>query len=798
MATDDVLGAAKEINRELKEAENTLKRINGNMSGGAAGSGGRNLLSGALGNVSAGGSASVAAAARYSNIMTGVGMAGGVVSGLASALPSVQGTVARAGGYYGAVVASGGGMSRRMLESVTFGGLKGGITSAGSDAAVASYLTGRGMIASGAMGSTYQQTLRGIGNAAKYLNMSNESAAVAIEGMTSGSMSAQMMNTYGIFTSNPRTGKEFTTGQIFEQMAQRFTAGQGKASVSDTLTSLRRGALGSNIRNSGLSTDQQAMFAQYMIERAKGNYMDLSDQKQMSAIMDKAKAEGNENPFAAAYRIASAETGAMGKAEENYLKAISDATPLIEKMNAAAGEMATSFLGYAKAYAAALGGSQASAGVISAGGSLLSGVGDIATTALAAKALTGGGKGNLLGQAGKMAGKAGLIGAGAVVAGGSIASSYQSGTEGKNMDIWQILGATAGGAATGAGVGALGFTPFSVAGGALVGAGIGLAGALTGNVAGQAGKGGPSSGLGMGSTTDTSGSMLSRPVAGGSVSASYGEKGSIWSKGYHSGTDYAVPTGTPVYAAAAGTVSKAQKGSGDHSYGIYITIDHANGYQTLYGHLSQTIAKPGDVVTKGQIIAKSGESGHVTGPHLHFEVFKNGVSVDPSSLLSNVSAGSGNAGEDKAPSNGDSGSNVMGTVLGGSAGAPPLNVSWSGVKGNFITASSLVSASMSAGSGVYSPVVSATGASVSQSVASYTGGPASALGLGATSNMPGPGLHADAVSSVSNASSSRSSGAVVNIAVTVAQASESEARRLAELVKSYIEDDSLVGNISRR
>ena len=797
MATDDVLGAAKEINRELKEAENTLKRINGNMSGGAAGSGGRNLLAGSLANVSAGGSASVAAAARYSNIMTGVGMAGGVVSGLASALPSVQGTVARAGGYYGATVATGGGMSRRMLENVTFGGLAGGITSTGSDAAVASYLTGRGMMASGAMGSTYQQTLRGIGNAAKYLNMSNENAAVAIEGMTSGSMSAQMMNTYGIFTSNPRTGKEFTTGQIFEQMAQRFTAGQGKASVSDTLTSLRRGALGSNIRNSGLSADQQAMFSQYMIERAKGNYMDLSDQKQMSAIMDKAKAEGNDNPFAAAYKIASSETGAMGKAEQNYLKAINNATPAIEAMNRAAGEMATSFLGYAKAYASALGGSQASAGVMSAGGSLLSGVGDIATTALAAKALSGGGTGNLLGKAGSMALKgAGGVG-GAIGLGASGVNAYSKGAAGTAMDGMDFGGAALSGAMLGATIGS--FLPGA---GTLIGGAIGTVGGLAvagiSNAIGNANKGGPSSGLGMGSTTDTSGSMLSRPVAGGSVSASYGEKGSIWSKGYHSGTDYAVPTGTPVYAAAAGTVSKAQKGSGDHSYGIYITVDHANGYQTLYGHLSQTIAKPGDVVTKGQIIAKSGESGHVTGPHLHFEVFKNGVSVDPSSLLSNVSAGSGTAGEDKAPSNGDSGSNVMGTVLGGSAGAPPLNVSWSGVKGNFITASSLVSASMSAGSGVYSPVVSATGASVAQSVASYTGGPASALGLGSTSNMPGPGLHADAVSSVSNASSSRSSGAVVNIAVTVAQASESEARRLAELVKSYIEDDSLVGNISRR
>lgn len=794
---DDMQGMADKLNSTLKEVESTQKRIMGNFGTAAAGSGGKNMMSGALGNISVGNNAAVAAMARYSAIGTGAQALGGIVSGIAGAMPDVQGTVARAGGYYGAGINTGGGMSRRMLQSVTFSGLGGGITSTGSDAAVASYLAGRGMMPSGAMGSTYQQTLRGVGNAAKYLNMSNERAAVAIEGMTSGSMSAQMMNTYGIFTSNPRTGKEFTSGQIFEQMASRFTAGQGQASLSDTLTSLRRGALGSNIRNSGLSTDQQAMFSQYMIERAKGNTMDLSDQSQMDAIMKKAKAEGNDNPFSSAYRIAASETSAMGKAEENYLKAIADATPLIEKMNAAAGEMATSFLGYAKAYAAALGGSQASAGFFGAAGSLLSGVGSIATTALAAKALSGGSTKNLLGKAGSMTLKGAGAAGGAIGLGVSGVDAYSKGASGTEMNGLDFGGAALSGAMLGATVGSVIPGVGTLVGG-VAGTIGGLAVAGIANMFGQSNAGGPGSGIGMGSTTDTSGNVLSRPVAGGNISAKYGEKGSIWSKGYHSGTDYAVPTGTPVYAAAAGTVSKAQKGSGSHSYGIYITVDHANGYQTLYGHLSQTIAKPGDVVTKGQIIAKSGESGHVTGPHLHFEVFKNGVSVDPAALLSNVSAGSGTAGEDNAPSNGDSGSNVLGTVLGGGGGAPPLNVSWSGVRGNYISASSMVSASMAAGSGVYSPVVSATGASVSQSVSSHKGGSSNALGLGATSNMPGPGLHADAVDSVNSGLSSRSSGATVNIAVTVAQASESEARRLADLVKSYIEDDSMVGNISRR
>lgn len=88
-------------------------------------------------------------------------------------------------------------------------------------------------------------------------------------------------------------------------------------------------------------------------------------------------------------------------------------------------------------------------------------------------------------------------------------------------------------------------------------------------------------------------------------------------KKYHAGTDYAAPTGTPVKAAASGTVSVAGNQRG---YGKVVYIEHANGKQTRYAHLSRILVKPGQKVSQGDLIGKVGSTGASTGPHLHFEV----------------------------------------------------------------------------------------------------------------------------------------------------------------------------------
>lgn len=97
----------------------------------------------------------------------------------------------------------------------------------------------------------------------------------------------------------------------------------------------------------------------------------------------------------------------------------------------------------------------------------------------------------------------------------------------------------------------------------------------------------------------------------------------------HPGIDVAVPTGTPIRAAGGGTVAKT---GSDSEYGLFVLIDHPEGYQTMYGHTSRIVVTDGEEVSTGQVLALSGSTGRSTAPHLHFEVRRGGRAVDPRSL----------------------------------------------------------------------------------------------------------------------------------------------------------------------
>src|SRR5438128_1580768 len=98
----------------------------------------------------------------------------------------------------------------------------------------------------------------------------------------------------------------------------------------------------------------------------------------------------------------------------------------------------------------------------------------------------------------------------------------------------------------------------------------------------------------------------------------------------HPGIDIAVPTGTAVRAAAAGVV--AQAGT-DPAYGLFVLLRHTAGYETMYGHASRLVVREGDSVVAGQVIALSGSSGRSTAPHLHFEIRREGKSLDPLTVV---------------------------------------------------------------------------------------------------------------------------------------------------------------------
>lgn len=97
----------------------------------------------------------------------------------------------------------------------------------------------------------------------------------------------------------------------------------------------------------------------------------------------------------------------------------------------------------------------------------------------------------------------------------------------------------------------------------------------------------------------------------------------------HPGIDIANDVGTPEVAADAGKVVWA--GWGD--YGIYVEIDHGNGFQTIYAHMSRVLVTTGEIVSKGQLIGLMGMTGRATGPHLHFEIRYQGVPQNPLDLL---------------------------------------------------------------------------------------------------------------------------------------------------------------------
>lgn len=130
------------------------------------------------------------------------------------------------------------------------------------------------------------------------------------------------------------------------------------------------------------------------------------------------------------------------------------------------------------------------------------------------------------------------------------------------------------------------------------------------------------------STKVSLGISLMKPVSG-IISSRFGVRSSIRSSA-HTGLDIATSTGTPIVAAASGTVTfSGWKGS----YGYLLVITHSNGVQTYYGHCSKLYVSAGTTVSQGQTIAAVGSTGNSTGPHLHFETRVNGIAYNPQNYL---------------------------------------------------------------------------------------------------------------------------------------------------------------------
>jgi murein DD-endopeptidase MepM/ murein hydrolase activator NlpD len=119
-----------------------------------------------------------------------------------------------------------------------------------------------------------------------------------------------------------------------------------------------------------------------------------------------------------------------------------------------------------------------------------------------------------------------------------------------------------------------------------------------------------------------------KPVDGGITTSEFGDM--VDRNVSHKGHDWAVNTGTKIKASERGVVELAYY---SQSYGYNILIRHNSKIQTRYAHMNKLYVKQGDKVKKGQVIGLSGSTGQSTGPHLHFEFIKNGIKINPLSML---------------------------------------------------------------------------------------------------------------------------------------------------------------------
>ena len=549
----------------------------------------------------------------------------GVAGSVMAMAPNLGDVVSNAGAYYGASIF--GNVSRQSLESMTRQSMGQGFTSALGGAQAAAVLTNGMYYTPGS--AAYKQSLKEVGGIAlSGLNIANAPAAAAIGGLYSGQMGASMAS-LGI-TNLDKNGNPLPQVDIAKQLFNRLMPNQNGVSIynnkkitKESVNENFQQVLASQLSQMGYSPDQIQVLQYQFGQLAEGKNADLSKIKSNKA-----------NPLSYQMQINTSEAGLLQKYEQPMLDGFQKAADLITGTVNPALEKFASTLGTAKGFLQGTG--TAGAGAAGIAGSIFNTGSNIAETLLLSK-LLGGGKGlgtlakggSLLGEGGMLSkllggGKA-LLKGGAIALGGDILGNVIQGNSKKGSAKHKV-GSVAKDAAAGFALGTF-LDPFTFGFGNEIGAGVG---ALIGLA-----HGGGSSGFGASFGT-SSGNRANSPIPGVEPTTSYGAVDpSMWngSKNSHTGQDYAVKVGTAVHAAADGIVFDDAPG---FQFGTYVQIDHLNGFQTLYGHLSSKSVKVGDKVKAGQVIGKSGESGNVTGPHLHFEVRKGRNNpVDPSTFLDN-------------------------------------------------------------------------------------------------------------------------------------------------------------------
>lgn len=831
---EGMTAAVKSLVTELKGLSNTISAMPKSGMTGVVGTGqynlgtsGRNSMQNSFGNMSSTQILQSAAnsAMRSSWTSGAINVGTGLLTGAAMALPNVAATTSMAKNYYTASLMSG--QNAQGLSNYMTRAMKGAMSDPLGASRVAGNLASMGFAQYGGMASSFNNAVTATANVSKYMGIDNDTASMAIGGLQSVGLSKSLMGNYGMFTTNPVTGKKNTAGQTISQLGDMFlgTAGGAKLNREDVLKSLQSGYLGSNLQNSGLDAAQQSLVSQYMLAKVEGKKFDIDK----AGGLSEATGGLGANPYSAEMSISSSQAGSMNAATQAYIQGNNDAAKAVEAfqgaittfLNSPAGQM------MARGNAALTTGMKDNSveGAVSTAGSIIQTGLDIFNTYRDIRGMTKG--------RGKVPGGAPTGGATSVGTGGGggwkgvLKSGLKTGLKvggplalaGIAMDIpgnieatqaghggsaWGRTAGEAAGSVAGAAIGAMVPVPglnivTSLAGGYIGGLGGGALGEYLGSGLDANGKpkgygmsqtssdffaqGGVDSKVSNGVTSDTTkGMKLIQPV-NGRISAPYGSTGGPHTVP-HLAVDYAVAIGTPVRASAdgivkeAGGVSKNTYGTSDRSYGLRVNIDHGAGYSTVYAHLSSISVSVGQAVKQGDVIGLSGNTGYSTGPHLHFEFRKNGQKIDPSAAFGQNVAGLGsikidasNAAPDSSgmytPPSGDPAAVLSGG--GGGTAATPSSYSGSAVGA---TAATL-----------------ATGGTIG------VGNGKSTRGGGSVSVGGGMGGGSD---SVLPKTATLGTGSNVTINLSIANASAAEAEKFAIMVKGYLETDKLTESMGRQ
>ena len=798
--------ALSELNKQIREMLGLLSEVDQLVSGGAGGGG--SMMSGAL--------ASFTPSSKGVLGMNVAGAAitavGGVAAAGSSMMPNTLAVIGREETVYRAGVSMGGMVSRgRALGQIT-AALGGRQIMDNASAEVLNVLAQTGVAPTSAK---FMEVARGAGGAARLLNMPENRSAMAMQALSAGPMAANFLQNYGMFTANPVTGQEYSQTQIFGQLANRLTQGNiGNMSTEELLTDIRRGALGFNIANSGMSADQQELFKTYLIAQTQGVNLDLSDSKSVEEYGRKLEAQGYENPLKAFQELTSKEEELREAATEPYIAGIKDATgALMELKNFTRDELIPAF-GQLKASIDTFTGDTAGAGVLGAGASILGGAAQIGGAVASYNMLSKAAGGKAIGQsmgalatkmgpalatAGKTVGKA-APGLGAAFTG---IQAFQDAQSGKGFDLGGALLNTA----VAAGFGFLAGGP---AGAAIAGAAT-MAGALGGNMLGSmSGEGGNSDSSGAGTMGPTGQQneafYLQHPTKSARMGARYGAKYSIysgqlvWPDG-HKGIDYEGTKGDLIHASAPGTAYIESGGE----LGLRVKIQHTNGMYTFYCHLNGTDVKNGQKVERGTVVGRMGNTGgKSTGVHLHFALSKTSTTaghVDPEPYL----RGGANYLEAATADQSQSAS--------GNNPAPSGNSVSEAASGGTDTSSvsSTSNASNLSGSASAVDVVApgAAGSSSGQDVESWSSSDWALSGSGAAGAAPEGGENttdAPGYLPVTPLGKGRQAAAAggknvtnnVTINLSIAQASEEEAKRFALMVKEQLDDENILMQMGRK